>query len=396
MSKIVEIISGIYLDYELYKYLLDYWSDSEIEFMFSCIKKPPKRYYVRVNTFLIDRDSLIKIFRDKGFEVYPDEYLPDSIWFPIKGPFKIPSARKVIVVDKFTAESVYMGANVYIPGVIKAKSVQKGDEVNIIAPNGEIIAYGISQISEDELKAKRKGIAVKVIKSIYSAPKVRELPEFEKGFIYDQSLPAQWVSYVLNPMSNEKILDMCAAPGGKLTHIVQLCKGKAKIYAFDRSMNKINELKYHLIRLGMYHIVDIQIHDSRYLDIDFPKLVGRFDKVLLDPPCSTLGVRPKLIEYKTMDMVKSNFEYQIQFLKVAYRLLRKGGVLVYSTCTITPLENEEIIKKAIEFGFEIEFVDIPGKSTGLDKYDWFYMIARFYPHIHDTPGFFIAKLVKKC
>ena len=151
-----------------------------------------------------------------------------------------------------------------------------------------------------------------------------------------------------------------------------------------------------LKRLNEYTYPDILLHDSRYLDVDFTKLVGKIDKVLLDPPCSDIGVRPKVLDYKTYRQIVSNYNYQKQFIKVAYKLLKCNGILVYSTCTLTPMENEDIVRYAESIGFEILEIKIPIASKGLNIYPWYDRIVRFYPHIQDTPGFFIALLRKKC
>ncbi|OYT26119.1 MAG: RNA methyltransferase [Thermoprotei archaeon ex4572_64] len=393
--KFIEIVEGLEIDLKLYKYLLEYFSDSELRLMFKYIKKPPHRYYVRVNTLKISTEELVERLRSRKLYAHFDEYLSEAIWFRIEGPFKIPSARRIVIVDKFAAESIYIGANLYFPGIVRCEDVRKGDEVNIMAPNGEVIAYGIAEedLSSTSLK-NRKGLAVRVIKSIYKAPKIRELPEYINGLIYDQSLPAQWTSHILNPEEGELIIDMCASPGGKLSHIVQLCKGRARIYAFDRSSRKILQVLDTLRRLDMINHVEVRIADSRYLDIDYPELVGKVDKILLDPSCTSIGVRPKLFDRKCMSQVKAASNYQRQFISTACKLLRRGGILVYSTCTLTPMENEDIVNYALRIGFDVEYVDVPSKSYGL-YYPWSFMLARFYPHIQDTPGFFIAKLVKK-
>jgi 16S rRNA (cytosine967-C5)-methyltransferase len=247
-------------------------------------------------------------------------------------------------------------------------------------------------MSEDEIRKRRKGLAVRILVSRYRAPSLRELDEYKRGLIYDQSLPAQWVAHVLNPRSGELIVDMNCAPGGKLTHFAQV--GNCWILGFDRSMPKVSETLEHVRRLSLSTYIDVQLHDSRYLDVDFPRLVGKVDKVLIDPPCSSLGVRPKLIDVKTYEHIEITFRYQVQFLKPAYKLLKRGGLLLYSTCTVTPLENEVIVEHAVKLGFEVEYVDIPYKEVGITGHEWAYMVARFHPHVHDTPGFFIALLRK--
>lgn len=395
-QNLIEVVPGIYLDYRLLKYLLEFWNETEIDYMFRAIKEPPRRYYVRVNTRLARPEEVVKKLREKGFNVHFDEHIPEAIWFKVEGPHRIPTARKIVVVDKFAAESVYVGAHVYAPGVVKARGVRKGDEVVVLAPNGEEIAYGVAEMSEDEIRKKRRGLAVRVLVSRYRAPSLRELEEYRQGLIYDQSIAAQWVAHVLQPERGEVILDMNCAPGGKLTHFAQYSMCCSWVIGFDRSIPKVRETIEHVKRLRLDSSIDVLLHDSRYVDIDFPRLVGKVDKVLIDPPCTSLGVRPKIIDIKLYEDVEITFRYQVQFLKPAYRILKKGGVLVYSTCTLTPLENEHVVEEATKLGFEVEYVDIPYKYPGITSHEWSYMVARFLPHIHDhSPGFFIARLVKR-
>ena len=392
--KEVEIVKGHRLDHQLYNYLLQYFSESELERIFESIRRPPSRYYVRVNTLKISPEDLMRTLRDRSIDVYPDEHLPEALWFPVKGPNKVPTARKYVLADKKASESVYVGANLYVPGVVKMdEKIKKGDEVNVLAPNGEVVAFGIAEVGNDDIKVTKHGIAVRTIVSVYEMPKVREMREYELGLFHDQSLPAQWVGRVIDPKPNEVIVDMNAAPGGKTSHIIQLSGGKAIVHAFDRSEGKVNELIETLSRLGMDGLYRVEVRDTRYLDIDRPDLVGSADKVLIDPPCTDMGVRPRLFDVKTMDLVRAMSNYQRQFIRVAWKLLKPGGILVYSTCTIPPLENEDNIAYAESLGFEVVDISIPNASGGLiDKYRD--SVVRFYPHIHDTPGFFIAKLRK--
>ncbi|NPA23560.1 MAG: RsmB/NOP family class I SAM-dependent RNA methyltransferase [Crenarchaeota archaeon] len=392
---LIEIVRGIFIDRELYKHLLEHFSDSEIDRMFSSIRRPPARYYIRVNTRKIDPYDLYLKMSRRGLKVHVDEHIREALWFDVEGPNKIPSARKIVVADKYAAESVYVGANLYAPGVVKARGVKKGDEVTIIAPTGEEVAYGIAEMDEDEIRKHRRGLAVKVLVSRFRVPSLRELEEYKMGLIYDQSIAAQWVARIVNPSYNELIVDMNCAPGGKLTHVAQICN-TCHVFGFDRSMPKIQDTLENINRLSLGQNCDVLVHDSRYLDVDFPRLIGEADKVILDPPCTSIGVRPKLIDVKTMRDVEVVSRYQEQFLRPAYKILRRGGRLVYSTCTVTILENERIIKLALRLGLEIEYVDVPYAERGRSG-DWVdYFVARFLPHVHEfSPGFFIASLVKR-
>ncbi|OYT62627.1 MAG: 16S rRNA methyltransferase [Thermofilum sp. ex4484_15] len=381
-------------DEDILRGLSEFVGRARLKAMLRALTEPGRRYYVRVNTLLASPGEVMDRLRDRGVEVFEDEVVEEALYFPIKGPYKVPLAGKVVVADKYAAESVLQGSNLYAPGVLKAEGVRKGDEVNVVSPNGIVVGYGIAEMDGREMLLKGKGLAVRVLISKYKVPKVRELSEFEEGLLYDQSLPAMVTSLVLEPRRNEVVVDMCSAPGGKATHVVQLTQGKAKVYAFDSSSKRIGKMLEELRRLRMESLIKVIKADSRYLDLDYPSL--KADKVILDPPCSSIGVRPKVYDRKTVKDVKALAAYQIQFLKVARSILRKGGTLVYSTCTITLEENEAVIKYAVErLGFEVAEQVLYLGERGLPYLRGYEELQRFFPDRHEGPGYFIAKLIKR-
>jgi len=362
-----------------------------IETILQSLTQPPNRYYVRVNILRVDSSWLAERLREIGFEVYVDEFIDEALWFPVEGPqeLDLDGIDCRIVVDKFTAESVYIGANVYAPGVIDVKgSCKEGQRAVVVAPNNIAVAVGkLADDFENKLRVGR-GLVVRVETSIYRVPSLRDTPYYVKGYIYEQALPSMYVARVLDPRPGSVIVDMCAAPGGKTSHIYELVGGKAKIYAFDHSRKKVERLRRELMRLGHKGVVVVRA-DSRYLDKDFPWL--KADYVLLDPPCTALGVRPKLYDRKTRNDITSAVHYQRQFLRAAWNILKPGGVLVYSTCTLTMAENEDNIRYAVEeLGFELEEAMPLRGSRGR----WCRECQWFHPHVHGTPGHFIAKLYK--
>ncbi len=364
---------------------------SRIAQILNRIKEPPAKYYVRVNTALADPEDIVELLTARGFEVYRDKLIGEAIYFRVKGPFEIPRAKLKVIADKFAAESVMLGADLYAPGVKKCDKVKRGDKVNILSPSGDVVAYGVVKMDYTDIFRFKRGIAVKVLVSRYRAPKLRYTPEYEQGLIYDQSYPAILTTRILDPEPGDIIVDMCSAPGGKTTHIAQLLNGKGVIYAFDRREKKVRRVEEEIKRMKLKNVI-VSIADSRYLHKDFPWL--KADKVILDPPCSSIGVRPKLYDKKTYDDVIRLAEYQKQFIKVAYKILRKNGLLVYSTCTITIEENEEIIRYALTLGMEIEEQLIYVGERGLRILRGYDKLQRFHPDVIDTPGYFIAKLRK--
>lgn len=380
-SKLVESLRNVY--------------GSDLEKFFEAIRRPGRKLYVRINTILTNRDYVVESMAKKNIFAIKDPILDEAIYFNVEGPFNIPVEKSLVIVNKRAAESVILGANVYVPGVLKILGkANVNDYVTVVSPMMEPVGWGILKINPSSIGKLRKGLAVEIKTSKYKAIKVRELEEYKMGLLYEQSLPAMITSIILEPKPGETILDMCAAPGGKTTHIYQLTKGKVKLYVFDHSKSKISRLKEEIRRLKMKNI-NVQKADSRYLHVDYPFLKGKVDKITLDPPCSAIGVRPKLYDEKKYSDIINFAKYQFQFFKPAYELLRKNGILVYSTCTVTLEENENLLEKIVEeYRFDIEKISFrkmgsPGVKEGFKNY-----VLRFHPHVHDTPGYFIAKLRK--
>lgn len=371
---------GIEIDEELYKHLLEHLSDAEIDALFRSITTPPPRYYIRVNTSKTTPQELLKRLNSRGVPAYRDEVFDDALWMPVEGPFQIPEAKKKVIIDKKAAESVMLGADLYAPGVVKTDRIRKGDEVNVVADNGKIVAYGIAVADSDEVMKTRKGPYVKVEKSLYKTPKIRDLPEYKDGLFYSQSLPAIAVGYVVSNLGAVTAVDLNAAPGGKATHLAQM---GIRVVAVDRSHPKIARMKTEVARLGVATHVDTLLHDSRYLDRDFPRL--KAEVALVDPPCTDIGVRPKIYHKVTLDAAKTLAKYQIQFLKTALKLAPR---VVYSTCTLTHVENEDVVKRV-----KAELLD-PGLTIGAPGWDC-PECRRFLPHIHNTPGFFLSLLERR-
>lgn len=353
---------------------------------------PSKRYFLRINTCKTTSEEVVEKLREEGLTAFVYSELPDTIYLPVGGPFEVRKVGKVVVAKKEAAEAVYQGANLYAPGVLEAKGVKEGDVVNVVSPRGHVVAEGVAMMDGEEMVARREGLAVKTVQSVYVVPSVRELSVFKHGLVYDQSLPAIVAGHVLNPKPDWLVVDMCAAPGGKATHAAQLMKGKGRVVAIDRSEKKAMKIKENAERLGLRN-VEVRIADSRYIDIEMEDLMGA-DAVILDPPCSALGLRPTLYYERDERDFLSLSSYQRQFLKAAARVLKRGGFLLYSTCTLTLEENELNIAWAVEtLGLKVKTQRVFLGTRGFTDLGLY--VQRFEPDLHDTPGFFIALLEKR-
>jgi 16S rRNA (cytosine967-C5)-methyltransferase len=358
------------------------------------LKRPPRRLYLRVNTLKTARSQVVSLLREEGVEVYPDESVHDAVYIEVKGPYTLEcDTTKRIVVDDKTAVSLLMGANLYRPGILKWSSFREGEKILAISRNGVPLACIETVLSYHKALNIEKGLVGINVCSPYRAPSIAETSLYKNGLLYPQSLPSIVTTHVLNPKPGEVVIDMNAAPGGKTSHIVQLSFGKARVIAFDRSENKVKAIKATLDWLDLnINVIAIPM-DSRYIHVDL-RLQNKADKVLVDPPCSNLGVRPVMKFNRTMKEVIDLSNYQKQFLKAAYHVLKPGGILVYSTCTISMLENEENILYAVnELGYNV--VELSENPPYAEKVSYKGIVGyRYSPLSYDMPGYFIAILSK--
>ena len=357
--------------------------------------RPPERYYVRVNVARTEPGYVLDWLRSQGYEAYRDEVVQEAVWLPVRGPNRVSeSAPCRVVVDKRAAESVMLGAHVYAPGVLGLEGdCRPGVEATVVSDSGVAVAEAV--VRDVDSVERGRGIVAENVKPLYMVPSLRETELYRRGLIYEQSLPSIMVGVVaLESVKPRLVVDMCAAPGGKATHVASLVKGYGVVYAFDHSRRKVERLREEVERLGLSDTVRVYRADSRYLDRDWPSLRGRVDLVLLDPPCSSIGVVPKVYDRKTVNDIISLSNYQRQFVRAAVRLLKPCGVLVYSTCTVTVTENEDVVSYAESLGLRLEqaWPRHPRSARGIGVGE----ALRFHPHVHGTPGYFIAVLRRPC
>jgi len=221
---------------------------------------------------------------------------------------------------------------------------------------------------------------------------IERLSGYHEGFFQVQGEASQLVTYLLDPRPGEKILDACAAPGGKTTHIAQLMNDKGQVTATDRSPKGIAKIDENAVRLGLQSI--------RSIHVDMTKQVAKaqestYDRILVDAPCSGLGTLRSHPEIKwnrdITDVVRLS-ELQRKILAQAATCLKPEGVLVYSTCTLTAHENEKVVTDFLashrEFALDDAEEYLPEQAKELINGEYFMAL----PHKHDTDGFFAARL----
>ena len=213
-------------------------------------------------------------------------------------------------------------------------------------------------------------------------------PLHADGAFMPQSRAAQAVARVLDPQPGERVLDLCAAPGAKTTHIAALMSATGEVVAVERDATRADQLEATVRRMGATNVVVRRADAAR---VDEP---AAYDRVLVDPPCSDLGtlaMRPDARWRKQPQDPPRLAKLQRAILDAGARALRPGGVLVYSTCTISPEENERQVRAFLGDTPEFELEDPP---SDLPVWDHPSMpgVLQTLPHRDRTDGFFIARL----
>ncbi|KAK7276746.1 hypothetical protein RIF29_17892 [Crotalaria pallida] len=438
---------------------------------------------------------------------------------------------KEVIVSRKCAEAVLRGAQVYVPGVLACSAhVEKGETVAVSVAveqqgtdgawstgmtrgtvlqgsqtdpyyferNGLYIGQGTAMLSRAGMFRVSEGVGVDMKNRVYELHSFHNVLE---GEIFLQNLPSIVAAHALDPQMGERILDMCAAPGGKTTAIAILMKDEGEIIATDRSHNKVLDIQKLAAEMGLNCIKTFKLdalksvrprneidtstgpccsnanngvpnhvsglpnlqvetvssivterlinenveengkvekaNDKAYVSkADIRKNMRRmrngpgrshsvgarvdsskgfspdsFDRVLLDAPCSALGLRPRLFAgVETVESLRKHATYQRRMFDQAVQLARPGGVIVYSTCTINPGENEALVRYALDKYKYLSLAPqhpriggpgLVGRCEFPDGYveEWLRpgeedLVQRFDPSSPlDTIGFFIAKFV---
>ena len=218
---------------------------------------------------------------------------------------------------------------------------------------------------------------------------IQQLPGFSEGWWTIQDSSAQLVSHLLNPQTGDVVIDACAAPGGKTTHIAELMADEGKIWACDAKASRLKKLKENAQRLQLKSI-QICTGDSR----NFSQFTNSADSVLLDAPCSGLGTlhrRPDIRWRITPETVHELSILQGELLEQAATWVKPGGVLVYATCTLHPHENEGVIQPFLERNPHWQ-IEPPVPHSPLSAFSMPPGWIKVLPHQHQMDGFFMVRL----
>jgi 16S rRNA (cytosine967-C5)-methyltransferase len=230
--------------------------------------------------------------------------------------------------------------------------------------------------------------------SLPSAGAVESLPGFGEGLFQIQSEASQLVPYLLAPLSGERILDACAAPGGKATHIAELMKDRGELIALDLSARGIEKIRANVNRLGLKSVRAVLADASEKLN---DSIAAPYDRILVDAPCSGLGTlraHPEIKWQRDPNDIHRLSRLQSKILQRAAEYLKPGGILVYSTCTLTRDENEHNVEIFLARHSEFELQDaasyLPQRAKDMVRGSFFQAL----PQRDNTDGFFAARLKK--
>jgi NOL1/NOP2/sun family putative RNA methylase len=220
--------------------------------------------------------------------------------------------------------------------------------------------------------------------------KIRSLKIYDDGLIYMQSLSSMIPPLVMDLKENQDILDMTAAPGGKTTEIASIIQNNANITACEMDKIRCDRLRFNIEKQGARVLV--MEKDARNIDEFF-----KFDRILLDAPCSGSGTldldNEKQIKGFRKELVDKSIKRQLGLIKKAVKILKKGGELVYSTCSILKEENEEVVKEVLKDS-SLELINIEVPKDNLPILESLEGTLTLFP-TENYEGFFVAKIRKK-
>lgn len=228
--------------------------------------------------------------------------------------------------------------------------------------------------------------------------------EHQLGLYYVQELSSMMSALALDPKEHESVLDICAAPGSKTTQLAAIMKNTGLLLANDVKIDRLSALISNTERCGCMNVVATRMDGVRLCQI-FEKKKVFFDKILVDAPCSGEGIirsDPKVWNMWNPNMIRGLSALQKKLVASSLACLKKGGTLVYSTCTFEPQECEEVMQFALDhLNVELEEFTLPLKTrSGLTEWngkkfnEQIKKCKRIFPQDNDTEGFFVAKMRK--
>ncbi|KAL3040616.1 tRNA (cytosine(72)-C(5))-methyltransferase NSUN6 isoform X2 [Trematomus bernacchii] len=450
--EVTDYLKNVFLNKEVLAAVGHQEAESRFQRLLTCLSHPPSYTCVRASTHLapleeirhklgeeLKKQMCTSSEKEVSVQILSHPRIPDVLLLPVDGPRPVEQLRSEVVVGAQCGSAVLRGANVFVPGILASpKFMKAGDVVSVFSDlEGRctrgatsfqgmrgFVGNGVAQIDRSGIfctDVAAKGVGVRMVEPLYQSPSFDGvLP----NLAFLQNLPSVVVGHVLGPLPGERILDMCAAPGGKTCHIAALMRDQGEVVALEKIKNKIDRIRQNAKMLQLNSVKVYCFNSTKAVSSDSaqehegpPFPAESFDRVLLDAPCSGLGQRPSMSCTWSLKELCSYQPLQRKLFHAAVQLLKKGGVLVYSTCTVTLAENEEQVAWALEtfpcLTLQPQEPHIGSEGmlgAGLSP-EQLRLLQRFSPELtwdqtgaaaplpyradRDTIGFFIAKFLKK-
>ena len=220
--------------------------------------------------------------------------------------------------------------------------------------------------------------------------------EFLQGYYYLQNIASMLSAIILDPKPNDIVIDMCAAPGSKSTHLAQLMENEGTLILIEKNLNRIPALEVNLRRMGIINSIVLNMDAINLSNINV-----KGDKILLDAPCTGEGLirqDPSRKKSKRMKDIEKMSSVQKRLLTAGLKALNSGGILLYCTCSIAPEENEIVVDEVLNKLNNCKIIEISKnygvngltKVFGANLSEDLMFSQRFYPHLHDTIGFYFC------
>ncbi len=224
--------------------------------------------------------------------------------------------------------------------------------------------------------------------------------EYLQGYYYLQNIASMFPALILNPKPTDVVIDMCAAPGSKSTHLAQIMENQGTLILIEKNRNRIPPLDLNLRRMGISNSIILNFNA-----IKLAQLRTKADKVLLDAPCTGEGLireDPNRKKSRSIKDINKMAAIQKKLLSAGLKTLNPGGKLLYSTCSIAPEENEFVINEVLQnlSDYSINKIANQYGTNGLTEVFGYSLRSdikfsqRLYPHLHNTIGFYLC-LIKK-
>jgi len=343
----------------------------------------------------IEAIKRVSAWISKNVHPYAGMWFMDTILKLDSYEFK-PSSKEEELMEKYLLPSWYIRRIIDLLGRDEAVEIFKSFlKRPLISIRVNTLKSTVDEVLEELKREGKKPVQSKIIPTVikfrgpYNFDRSRL---FREGKIIIQEEPAALASIILDPKPGMVVVDLAAAPGGKTEHIAELMENRGVIYAFDVDEKRMERLEEIIRRAGV-EIVKTFIKDAR----EAPRILGEeiADRVLVDAPCTsdgTIAKNPDLRWRMREEEVAKFAQLQYELLKAAVKLVKPGGYILYTTCTLLRDENEDVVEKMLrKEGKKAELVPLekpydPGFLPGT---------MRAWPHKHGTIGFFYALFRKK-